>query len=1122
MDIGTWLRRLGLERYEQAFRDNDIDVGLLPSLGVEDLREIGIVSLGHRKQLLAAIAALISTGASTPAASPQVPQAGGSHAERRQLTVMFVDLVGSTALSARLDPEDMREVLHAYQGTVTSIITRAEGYVAKLMGDGVLAYFSWPQAYEDEEERAVRAGLEIVNAVRRLSLPTEQHLAARVGIATGLVVVGDIVGEGAAREQAVIGETPNLAARLQEAAPPDGVIIANSTRRLIGRMFELRELGSIHLKGFAEPVVGYQVLGAAASGSRFEALRSGDALPMVGRDQELALIVERWRRVLSREGQAVLLVGEAGIGKSRLVQAAVDAIADGNQSILRYQCSPHHAGTAFWPVIQQLLCAAGISPTDSEDEKLKKITFAGSAGESDPDIAVPLIADMLGIQRAQSAQTQGLTAVQRRTRTFGVLVEHLLGTAKQQPVLILFEDVHWIDPTSLELIGEIVDRIFDTRTLILLTSRPDNQPSLGGHPHVMRLTLNRLGRKPTQAIVERLTHGKAIAPELVREIAARTDGVPLFIEELTKAVIETGASKPAETVPVSLHASLMARLDRVHGVKEVAQLAACIGREFSYALLAAVAPFSEVELQTALERLVLAELVFRRGIPPEATYTFKHALVRDAAHESLLKAQRQQFHARIALELEAHYLEVVEAEPELVAEHHIEAGSAEPAVNYLYRAGQRALSRSATAEAVVQLTKGLAILEAVPHGPERQRHELAFQLALGQASIATKGFAAEETGRAYARARELCEELGKAPELYPVLYGRSVFHFQRGELGAAHDVARELLRRGEVGNDIPAQITGHRMIGSALSQLGRLAESREHFLAALTLYDPIRDRSSAIVYAIDSRVMCTSWLSHVLLLLGYPDQALARDSEAMLLARDRAHANTYAVALVWGCIFRQLLRDAPNAKLQAETVMEISSEHGFPLYHAAGRVVHGWALADAGQIDEGLAEIHGGLTDYIGTGAQMWSPYFLGLLAEAEMKVGRSQNAAELVQDALDRVGRTATRWIEPELYRLRAQVSRASRGLCSADPEADYRQSMLIASELGAPLWELRGAAGLARLWVQNGKHESAVTLLRSICDKFTEGLDIRDLVEARALVDDCSGKPMRSVQTQEAPKVS
>jgi predicted ATPase len=431
------------------------------------------------------------------------------------------------------------------------------------------------------------------------------------------------------------------------------------------------------------------------------------------------------------------------------------------------------------------------------------------------------------------------------------------------------------------------------------------------------------------------------------------------------------------------------------------------------------------------------------------------------------------------------------------------------------------LSRSATAEAVVQLAKGLAILEAVPHGPARQRHELALQLALGQASIAAKGFAAEETGHAYARAHELCEELGDAPELYPVLYGRSVFHFQRGELSAAHDVARELLRRGEAGNDIPAQITGHRMIGSALSQLGRLAESREHFLAALALYEPIRDRSSAIVYAIDSRVMCTSWLSHVLLLLGFPEQALARDSEAMMLARDRAHANTHAVALVWGCIFRQLLRDAPNAKLLAERVIEVSTEHGFPLYQAAGRVVHGWALADAGEVHEGVAEMHRGLTDYAGTGAQMWSPYFLGLLAEAETNAGRSRNAAELVQDALDRVGRTGARWIEPELYRVRAQVSLASRDLCSADPESDYRRSMLIASEQGSILWELRAAVGLARLWVQQGKCESAVTLLRPVYDRLIEGEDVRDIAEAKALLDSASPVPARTLPTREEPKV-
>src|SRR5215210_7162546 len=563
----------------------------------------------------------------------------------------------------------MRVVLHAYQNTVTGEIARVGGHVAKLMGDGVLAYFGWPLAHEDDAERAVQAGLAIVAAVGRLSTPAGEPLAARVGIATGLVVVGDLVGEGAAREEMVVGETPNLAARLQAAATPGAVVIADGTRRLLGEVFELRELGATQLKGFAQPVSSFQVLGRHWTSSRFEAQRSGRAMPMIGRDQELALVLERWRQAVAGEGQAVLLVGEAGIGKSRLIHAVLDAVVQGDHFALRYQCSPHHTGSALWPVIQQLGYAAGVEPADTEVVKLDKLEVLLRRGVHDISQAVPLVAALLGVDPGERYPAHGLTPHQQRARTLSVLVEQLLGLARCRPVLMVVEDAHWIDPTTLELLGQTIDQIAGARVLMLLTSRPDNQPSLGGHPHVTRLTLNRLGRSPTEAIVARLTCGASLPRETLGEIAARTDGVPLFVEELTKAVMEAETVGTRVVVPVSLYASLMARLDRVPEVKEVAQVAACIGREFSYSLLSKVWLSSEAELRAALDRLAAAELIFRRGTPPEANYAFKHALVRDAAHESLLKAQRQKLHARIVQVLEECFPEMVDAEPELLARH---------------------------------------------------------------------------------------------------------------------------------------------------------------------------------------------------------------------------------------------------------------------------------------------------------------------------------------------------------------------------------------------------------------------------------------------------------------------
>jgi class 3 adenylate cyclase/tetratricopeptide (TPR) repeat protein len=951
VDVGAWLHGLGLGQYKQAFRDNDIGADLLPT----------VASLGHRKLLLTAIATLAGPADPRPSPAPPVPPPASAspQAERRQLTVVFVDLVGSTALSSRLDPEDMQQVLHAYQNTVTGEIARIDGHVAKLMGDGVLAYFGWPRAHEDDADRAVRAGLALAEAVGRLHTPAGEPLAARVGIATGLVVVGDLVGEGVAREEAVVGETPNLAARLQEAATPGAVVVADGTRRLLGEVFDLRKLGPIRLKGFAHPVGSFEVLCERPAESRFEAWRSGRPPPMVGRDQELALVLERWRQAVAGEGQAVLLVGEAGIGKSRLVRAALDAVAGHEHTALRLQCSPHHTGTALWPVVQQLGFAAGLAPVDTEAARLDKLEVLLRRGTEDLDEAAPLIAALLGIDFGARYPALDLSSRRRRARTLAVLIEQLLGLARLHPVLLVLEDAHWTDPTTLELVEQVLDRIAEARLLMLLTSRPDGQPTLGGHPHVTRLTLNRLGRGPTEAIVAHLTGGRGLPPEVLGEITARTDGVPLFVEELTKAVLEVGAAGAA-AVPDSLHASLIARLDRVPGVKEVAQAAACVGREFTYTLLAAVSPLPETELQAALERLAAGELVFRRGTPPEASYVFKHALVRDAVHESLLKAERQRLHARIARVLEERFPAVAEVQPEMLARHYTDAGLAEKAVAYRHKAGERAVARAAMKEAVVQLTAGLEALKDLPEGLDRDRRELDLRLALGQALIAAKGFGALETGRTYARARELCRGLGDVPELFPALYGRSVHHFQRGELAAAHKVARELLRSAKERGDDAAQVTGHRVVGSALFQLGRLVESRGHFEAGLALYDPVRDQTSAFTYAIDSRVICLSWLSHLLVILGHPGQALARNGEALAYARERAHPNTVAVALSWGCILHQLLRDRRNARKEAEAVMALATEQGFPLYLAAGTVVRGWALPEGERAEEDIAEIRRG------------------------------------------------------------------------------------------------------------------------------------------------------------------
>src|SRR3954471_3449146 len=721
--------------------------------------------------------------------------------------------------------------------------------------------------------------------------------------------------EGEARKRSVVGETPNLAARLQALAPPAGVVVAPATRRLLGSLFEIEELEARPIKGLAEPVAGFAILGERAGTRRFEARGGHATLPMEGRDQELALVLERWRQIAAGEGQAVLLVGEAGIGRSRLARAVLDAIAGEEHVVFQYQCSSHHTGTALWPVARQLGFAAGLDPADTRRAKLEKLEALLHQGVGEVGEAAPLVAALLGIEAGDRYPVPDLTPQQRRARTLAVLVDQLLGLARRRPVLMVLEDAHWSDPTTLELVGLALDRIAGARVLVLLTSRPDNQPSLGGHPHVTRLTLNRLGRGPTEAIVAALAGGESLPPGVLGEIAARADGVPLFVEELTKAVVEAGPAGSA--VPASLHASLMARLDRVPGVKEVAQVAACIGREFGYPLPAAVSSLPAPGLRAALDRLVAAELVFNRGEPPEASYAFKHALVREAAHESLLKSRRQQLHASIARALEERWPETVKAEPELLAQHCAEAGLVEHAVEYRRRAGQQALARSATAEAVAQLSRGLELLAGLPDSPERRRREVGLQLGLGPALIAAKGFAAPETGRAYARACELCRELGDTQRLFPALYGQAAVHWQRAEVAAMHEVARELLRSAEEQGDATAEVVGHRLLGNSLFQLGRLAESRAHSEAGIALYDATRDLNSRFAYALDSRVICLHWLSHALLTLGYPSQARARSGEGIAAARPLAHPNTMSQALVSDCTLHQLLRDRREAQEQA-------------------------------------------------------------------------------------------------------------------------------------------------------------------------------------------------------------
>jgi class 3 adenylate cyclase/tetratricopeptide (TPR) repeat protein len=1084
MDVADWLRRLGLEQYEPVFRANEIDERVLPRLTAEDLKDLGVGLVGHRRRLLDAIAAL----GTEPAAFREVPIQGG--AERRQLTVMFCDLVGSTELSTRLDPEDLREVIAAYHHAVADVVKNLDGFVAKYMGDGVLVYFGYPLAHEDDAERAVRAGLDVIDAVGRLDVKSIE-LQARVGIATGLVVVGDLIGEGSAQEQSVVGETPNLAARLQALVEPDTVAIAASTRRLVGDLFEYRDLGAIEVKGIAAPVPTWQVLRPSTLTSRFEALRGSALTPLVGPDEEIDLLLRRWRRIKAGDGQVILISGEPGIGKSRLTAELEERLRAERHLCLRYFCSPYHQESALYPFIDQLGRAAGFMADDSPSARLEKLE-ALLAGAAPPDEDVAFIVDLLSLPASDHHSLPNLSPQRKREKTLEALIRQLEGLARQQPVLMVFEDAHWIDPTSRELLDLTIEAVRGLPVLLIVTFRPEFRPPWTGQPQVTMLALNRLERRERVILAMQIAGYQALANDVIDQIVERTDGVPLFVEELTKSVLESGV--PLVGIPTTLHDSLMARLDRLASVRHLAQIGAAIGREFSYALLRAVSDLPEDELQAALARLVDSELVLQRGTPPDAVYSFKHALVQDAAYSTLLRSSRQQLHAQVAEALEAQSAELLDSQPEIFAQHYAEAGLVEESVIYWRNAGRRSAARSAMAEAAAQFQNGLDQLALLPDTRERQLRELEFRSSLGVVLRTVKGFAAPETGHAFARARALWEQLGSPSEFLRVPFYQSQYHIYRGELDLAQRLDEDLLRLSRQRNDPDALVHGHMSSGRNHRIAGRFAVSRSHLEEALA----ICDRNSDL--ALDRHSNVQAFLGITLCCLGFPGQALARSTAAIAEAR-RLHPSVLAACFGNGCAVVCLIRDDAVLGEWADEFVTLATEQGFSFWHAEGTMFRGWVKVKNGDETEGLALLRRGSSAYRATGA--WMPHHLSaLLASGCETAGQVDEAVTTLDDALQISERTGARGFAAELNRLKGQLL-LRQGHAEAAEEL-YREALSIAREQEAKLWELRAAASLARLRRDLGRRATARDLLAPVYRWFTEGFDTPDLKEAKALLDD------------------
>jgi class 3 adenylate cyclase/predicted ATPase len=1041
MDIVVWLRSLGLGRYEAAFRDNEIDETVLPSLTAEDLKDLGVSVVGHRRKLLDAIGALrtdagakapssdAATTSSAPTASPE------DRAERRQVTVMFSDLVGSTALSARMDPEDLREVISAYQKCVAETVRRFGGFVAKYLGDGVLVYFGYPEAHEDDAEQAVRGGLELIAAVS--ALKTRTPLQTRVGIATGLVIVGDLIGSGEAQERGIVGETPNLAARLQGIAQPNTVVIGEATRRLLGNLFELKDLGARDLKGVTGPVRAWVALRASTVESRFEALHATGLTALVGREEELELILRRWSRAKSGDGQVVLLSGEAGIGKSRLMAALLESVASEPHTRLRYFCSPRHTDSALYPIIGQMERAAGLAHEETSKTRLDKLdVLLAQTSTSIEDTA--LFAEMLSLSNdGRYPSLDKLTSEQRRERTLQALVSQTEALARQNPVLMIFEDAHWTDPTSLEVFGRVADRIKTLRVLLIVTFRPEFEPPWIGRAHVTAFTVNRLTEREIGAMIDRVVGNKPLPASVRPDIIERSDGIPLFIEEITKAVLEAESqdaveqmvatiASPARPVPASLHASLMARLDRLGAAKEVAQIGAAIGREFTHEMLAAVARLPEKELLQAASELVHSGLVFRRGTPPRPIYTFKHALVQDAAYDSLLRSRRQELQARITSVMEDQFPETTEAHPEILAHHCSEAGLIEKAVAYYAKAGQQAAARSAMAESLAQLKKGLDLLATLPEDRQRWRLELDLQVILGKTLIAAKGYAAPETGRAYARAQELWEHLGETPYPDAVLYGRYVHHIVRAELEVAREASQELLRLAQQSKDPTGELIGHRNLGVTLLHLGSLVAASDHMERAVHLFNLTQHRSTAFLSVADLGLSGMAFSAMGLLLLGSLDRAIRRITEALSEAVKLHRPHTLAHVKSVACRIQALLRNKAALSDQAETLVALAKEQSFPYFLGEGLVYQGLALN--GKSDGGLAMMREGLAVHRSAGSVWLLPHFLVLLSEAYESAGQAETGVTLLTEALHAAEGTNERWCEAEIHRLNGQLLLATR----------------------------------------------------------------------------------------------
>ena len=1126
MDVAAWLRGLALEQYAPAFHDNDVDGEVLSELTADDLISIGVTSVGHRRKLLAAIAALKSETASTLAAdasdelSPtpaSVSAARPTDAERRQLTVMFCDLVGSTEISARLDPEVLSDVIGAFQKGCVSAVTGFGGSVAKYMGDAALVYFGYPEAHEDDAERAIRAGLALIDAMAaiRLSFPVLPQV--RVGIATGVVVVGELIGEGSSRERVAVGETLNLAARIQAVASPDSVVVPELTHRLGGSAFDYEELGLHELKGIPDAVRLWRVVGESTERGRFHSRVVGGLTPLVGRTEEIALLHRRWDHAKEGDGQLILLSAPAGFGKSRITQAFRERLDDPSVTCLQYFGSPFHVNSAFYPFTRQLEWAAGIVRTDTGPRKLDKLEAVLENSAEDGTEAAALMADLLSIPFGERYPPLQLTEAVQKQRTMEVLEEQLVVLSRRDAVLVLFEDTHWIDPTSLELMDRIVRRVVDLPVMIIVTYRPEFTAPWLDLGHVTMLKLNHFGRSQVVDLIHKTAGGKTLPEAIVEQIATKSQGVPLFIEEITRAILESGdleeegeryvlrQSNRDFTIPSTLQDSLIARLDRLGVAKDVALTASIIGREFSYELLDAVARMSQATLLEGLEQLVRSDLLGQRGAPPQSRYIFKHALIRDAAFQSVLNARRRELHERIAEVLASRFPEVAETEPELLAHHYTEASLVDRALTYWRQAAERAAARLAYIEALGHVDRAMKLVAALPESTARDEWELIFLVIEGPSRMALDGWDSPPAKLLYEKARAAAERLGRPAEVFRSVWGLWMGAHSSGQHARAHELLQEIYALQKQTNEPEYVVQAHHAGGSQMVAEGEPRAALIHIDQLLSNYRVDVHGNLALTYGAHDPGCCSLGMRALsLMMLGHLDQVEDALREALDLGHRLDHKPSLSQAHMFCAETFIILNRSKEAEAHLNICVPLAEKYSLANYLIPAKIMQGWVLVLQGEVEAGVHQAEAALETLKSFPSRRFHlPIRIGIVGLTKAAAGDADGALALFEAALDAALTTGERWYEPELLRFKAEMLLIQPKQRATEAEQCLKAAIALAQQQEAKFWELRATATLAKLRADQGRPSEAHDLLAPVYGCFTEGFDTLDLKQAKALLD-------------------